>query len=423
MRYILILFIFFSVIANAYGFKGYVKTLNIQVNIKKVLSSDKGGIILFGDETKEIKNVFFTKKRVGLFNTKVVADEIPTGEFYSITVALEFDKRGKLIHNSTLLGDEMLLGSHSSKSYHLESIIRDGNNYFIIASQNKLVSLSSSSNSDLSSLIANTMYKREICFKIDNNLNKLNKKPLDFFTSKDTKWLLNSVNDGYIEILGGKDNLSFMKLDKNCNITKKPRGINFNKNNIFLLKDTLVANDNVIILGRLYANSHLELYLTKIDSKLENIFWVKKIKNIVGNNIIKTVDGYIIVGKIYKSNKDVDAVILKIDKDGNKIWQKTFGGKNFDEFKNIATTSDNGYIISGTTKSYGKGKKDIWILKINKSGKISWGRTFGGKGNDWTIDMTKTTDGGFIIAGKSDSFKDGEGGIYLIKIDKDGNFN
>jgi hypothetical protein len=101
-------------------------------------------------------------------------------------------------------------------------------------------------------------------------------------------------------------------------------------------------------------------------------------------------------------------------------WQKNFGGNGSDYGDSVQQTADGGYIIAGMTDSWGKGNGDVYLLKIDREGNEQWSRTFGGEGTDWANSVRQTTDGGYIIAGATESFGSGEFDIYLIKTDKSG---
>jgi hypothetical protein len=138
------------------------------------------------------------------------------------------------------------------------------------------------------------------------------------------------------------------------------------------------------------------------------------------NAIIKADNGYIITGYTESFGAgDRDVWIIKIDKNGNKIWDKTFGGSGWDDADAIIKVN-NGYIIVGYTDSFGEGKGDAWVIKIDKNGNKIWDKTFGGSRFDEANAIIKA-DNGYIIVGDTDSFGEGKGDVWVIKIDKNGN--
>ena len=145
-------------------------------------------------------------------------------------------------------------------------------------------------------------------------------------------------------------------------------------------------------------------------------------KNEKAYSVIQIEDGYIIAGyteSLGAGKKDF--LIIKIDNNGKKIWHNTFGGKKDEEARAIRQTKDEGFIIVGYTESYGKGKKDIWIVKTDKDGNKLWTKTYGGAKNEEAYSIQQTKDGGYIIAGYTESFGKGFKDFYIIKTDKKGN--
>jgi len=115
-------------------------------------------------------------------------------------------------------------------------------------------------------------------------------------------------------------------------------------------------------------------------------------------------DGYIITGDRWDYIADEHyAWLLKTDLNGNEEWNRTYGGSKLDVFSAVKETSDGGYIIVGFTDSYGKGREDVWLLKTDLNGNEEWNTTLGGLLEDAAFSVEETPDGGYIVAGFTNS--------------------
>ncbi|MEW6618839.1 MAG: hypothetical protein AB1422_05770, partial [bacterium] len=115
-----------------------------------------------------------------------------------------------------------------------------------------------------------------------------------------------------------------------------------------------------------------------------------------------------------------DVYLIKTDSSGNQLWAKTYGGSNGDMGNSVQQTTDGGYIIAGWTNSYGAGSNDVYLIKTDSSGNQLWAKTYGGSNGDMGNSVQQTTDGGYIIAGFTESYGAGNYNVYLIRLASEG---
>ena len=143
--------------------------------------------------------------------------------------------------------------------------------------------------------------------------------------------------------------------------------------------------------------------------------------------ILQTPDGGYIVGEETFSfgAGGRDAWLFKLDENGNMEWQKTYDGSRFDEFSSIQLTPDGGYVFAGETQSFGVGSganvENMWVVKLDEDGNMEWQKTYGGPGQDEAETIQLTNDGGYIVAGHTESFGAGDKDIWILKLDSEGN--
>ncbi|MCH7761397.1 hypothetical protein IIA15_08395, partial [candidate division TA06 bacterium] len=110
--------------------------------------------------------------------------------------------------------------------------------------------------------------------------------------------------------------------------------------------------------------------------------------------------GYIITGRTESYGAgEWDVYLIKTNSSGDTLWTRTYGGTSRDEGRSVQQTLNGGYIIAGWTQSFGVGLSDVYLIKTNSSGDTLWTRTYGGSAWDVAHDVQETYDGGFIIVG------------------------
>ena len=152
--------------------------------------------------------------------------------------------------------------------------------------------------------------------------------------------------------------------------------------------------------------------------------WQRTYREAVGGlaypTIQQTADG----GYVISSTSSADAWVLKLNANGNVVWQKTYGGPSYDQGNSIRQTADGGYIVAGTTASFGAGGYDVWLLRLDGSGGITWQKTYGGVSGDYTYgSVAEIASGGFVVSAMTHSFTlPGElmDAIWILSVDANG---
>jgi len=255
--------------------------------------------------------------------------------------------------------------------------------------------------------------------EIKENNDEWNKE----YGSKTSAFVDGIVTDDGIILLGNIMNDDvwkpwLVKIDKNGNeIWSKVYERNLQAEEVG--ESIAYAEDGFVIGGYTGTYAGTDCWIIKID-KNGNEIWNRTYDYSTkdyGLKIIATKDGgYAMVGKTY--NKSADILVIKTDKDGNIQWEKTFGGKYTEHGNSILETED-GYLISGITYSYEThGGWDAWLIKIDKEGNEIWNKTYGWQ--EFEIDARIAEAGnGYILYGVTEYSP--RGGAYIIKIDKNGN--
>lgn len=167
-----------------------------------------------------------------------------------------------------------------------------------------------------------------------------------------------------------------------------------------------------------YGAGNADAWLVKTDYQGDEI-WSKTFGGTdsdYANSVQQTTDGgHIVAG--YKSDY---AWLIKTDSDGQELWDKTFGG-TYDYAESVQQTQDGGYIVAGYTNYYGTSKDYAWLIKTDSNGQELWSRIFDKSDNDIAHSVQQTQDGGYIVAGYTESYGSGSADVWLIKTDPQGN--
>jgi hypothetical protein len=185
----------------------------------------------------------------------------------------------------------------------------------------------------------------------------------------------------------------------------------------------LETEDGYIVVGvtESYGAGGEDVWLVKTDADGVRI-WEKtfgKDGDERGNYVLETDGGYVVVGVTESEGSGRrDLWILKTDSEGEKVWGKTFGG-NGDDGGWSALENDGGFIVAGYTESQGRGEQDHWLLKVDADGEKVWEKTFGGTGFDLGKSIVSTKSGGWAVTGWTRSIGSGGEDLWLLKNEKE----
>ncbi|MBL4658332.1 MAG: SprB repeat-containing protein, partial [Flavobacteriales bacterium] len=169
-----------------------------------------------------------------------------------------------------------------------------------------------------------------------------------------------------------------------------------------------------------YGQGSNDLYLVKTNS-LGDTAWTKTYGGTSiddGYTVQQTTDGgYLMVGSTQMGPGGQSIYVVKVNSVGDSIWERAYGGASSDDARGAVETIDGGYVIAGSTYNQGAGTSDAYLFKINGLGDTLWSRSYGGTSSEYFQDVKQTIDGGFIVTGTTQSFGAGGIDVYLIKTD------
>ncbi len=188
-----------------------------------------------------------------------------------------------------------------------------------------------------------------------------------------------------------------------------------------------IGKNNLLLAGTeehvKFFSSQVDFYLTSINTDGQR----NGIKRYGGedperaNSIISTTDGYVIAGltDTWGHGRE-DAYVVKIDKDGNRLWHNAYGFKGDETANQIIETKDGGYILVGSSDSDYRNQKGVYVVKLRSDGMRQWQSLYGSRENDEGFGIAEAADG-YVVAGYTKGTDNYDSDVYLIKIDKNGN--
>lgn len=186
----------------------------------------------------------------------------------------------------------------------------------------------------------------------------------------------------------------------------------------------IATSDSGFVLagGTTSFGSDYDAYIIKLDINGE-AQWAKTIggtENELAYAVTQTIDGgFALAGRTGGKTRSPDLYVMKLDSHGGLQWTRSIGGANEESGLSILQRDDGGYVVTGLTNSFGAGKSDMYIVRLESDGSLLWSKTLGTQDADDAQASASTADGGFVIAGAV-----GEGidwNMYIVKFDAEEN--
>jgi len=247
---------------------------------------------------------------------------------------------------------------------------------------------------------------------------------------KDAGYSIIKTSDGnYIitgtsqEIDGVGEDVLLLKINDDCDLIWKKE---FGRTAWEWGKDLIeTKNNEILIVGSTqdFWGADYDYYVIKTDLDGNNI-WSKNYK-ISGNNHANAViqakdDNFLVVGTTSDyTNVNKDILIIKLNNNGQILWSKTYGGSGKEEGYDIAKTED-GYLIVGSTSSYGEGRYDAYVIKINEDGEVIWSESYGTPKDDHGYFILVNPNNEISIVGQTFDTDERSSDIYYLKINENG---
>ena len=225
---------------------------------------------------------------------------------------------------------------------------------------------------------------------------------------------------------GGKDILVY-KLKANGKLQWKKHLGGSKDEEACCVRQTLDGNYIIGGSSKSFNKEDSDFILYKINLN-GNEIWQKNFGSI-GHEVLTSAEqtsdgGYVLLGYTdFDTEGGLDFLVYALDENGNKIAHKNFGGANNDLGFSVQQTLDGGYILAGTSDSFSNGGYDFLLYKLNVKGTLQWKKNFGGAEDDYAFSVIQTADSGYVVVGTTNSFvhTPGKTDILIYKLDTNGN--
>ena len=268
-------------------------------------------------------------------------------------------------------------------------------------------------------LAQNTVYAQEhIGLKWQKNITgPLPEEVHSIIPTSDGGFALTGTTESYSN---GKSDILFLKTDRNGNIQYMNHFGGADEDAGHAIIET--SDGGFVIAGSIRsADAGLDAILLKVDAT-----GVEQWSNTYGGDqddqllsMTKRGSGFVLAGWTLSYGSEGDGYIIVTDSQGSAIWTKIMGGPGWDAFNSIAPTRDDGFILTGETKTEDK-ELEVWVVKLHSSGGIEADKKYGGSLDECGYSVKQCDDGGYIVCGRTFSYGNGEDDGFLLRLNASG---
>ncbi len=173
-----------------------------------------------------------------------------------------------------------------------------------------------------------------------------------------------------------------------------------------------------------FGNGYKDVYVAKLDQngKMISSHVIGGEKEDSAQALTRTADGSMMLVGYRETERsgDTDFFVMKLDQNGKKIWAKTYGEDHADRLNGVAATADGGIVATGSTRSYKSAQTDMSVMKLDRDGNIVWHKIYGFKYYEYGNAVASTGDGAVMVAGGTSTLGKGDHSVYMIALDKSG---
>ncbi len=236
----------------------------------------------------------------------------------------------------------------------------------------------------------------------------------------------NFIAVGSSDSFNDEDNLDLFVVKFDKNLHKLWQKVYGGKRDDVGFSAVATPNGGALIVGytESYGQGYKDGYILFIDKKGKSLFQ----KAIGGKDddelrgvALSSAGGFFVAGKTQSYGKGgFDFYLAKFDSHGKYLYKRVLGGEDDDEFRALSATSDGGCVAAGSTQSFDSKREDVDIMKFDKDGRVQWHKIYGFKSKEWANSVVQTKSGGYLVAGTTKSFGFGNYDLYLLELNKKG---